>query len=47
MNKNSTRYYSNKQEKHIAKVVNGKLTSNSGAGLFKKGDLYTDNRMVI
>ena len=47
MNKNSTRWYSNNQEKQIAKVVKGKLQSNSGAGLFKKGDLYTDNRLVI
>lgn len=33
MNK-PTRYYSNKQEKHIAKSVKGKQTSNSGATAF-------------
>ena len=31
MNKNSTRYFSNKQEKHIAKELGGKQTANSGA----------------
>ena len=36
MNKNSTRYYSTKQEKKIAKTVNGKVTANSGATLFSK-----------
>lgn len=36
MNKNSTRYYSNKQEKQIAKTVGGKLQANSGATLFQK-----------
>lgn len=43
MNKNSTRYYSNKQEKRIAKTVNGKLQPNSGATLFSKGDIKTEN----
>lgn len=43
MNKKSTRYYSNKQEKQIAKTVGGKLQSNSGATLFKKGDVVNDN----
>lgn len=43
MNKNSTRYYSNKQEKKIAKTVNGKVQSNSGATLFDKGDVRTQN----
>lgn len=42
MNK-PTRYYSNKQEKHIAKSVKGKQTSNSGATAFSKGDITTDN----
>ena len=31
MNKNSTRYFSNKQEKHVAKAVGGKQVANSGA----------------
>lgn len=43
MNKNSTRYYSSKQEKQIAKIVKGQCQSNSGATLFNKGDVRTDN----
>lgn len=42
MNKNSTRYYSNKQEKKVAKILNGKKQSNSGATNFQKGDCITD-----
>lgn len=37
-----TRFYSNKQEKHIAKKVNGKQVANSGATPFYKGDIHTD-----
>lgn len=33
-----TRYYSNKQEKTVAKMLGGKQTSNSGAALFSAGD---------
>lgn len=43
MNKNSTRYYSSKQEKHIAKSMNGNCVANSGATLFSKGDVKSDN----
>ena len=43
MNRQSTRYFSNKQEKKIAKTVNGKVQSNSGATLFNKGDVRTKN----
>ena len=42
-NKNSTRYYSSRQEKQIAKTVDGKVQSNSGATLFNKGDIKTKN----
>lgn len=42
MNKNSTRYFSSKQEKQIAKTVGGKLQANSGATLFSKGDVIND-----
>lgn len=38
-----TRFYSNKQEKHIAKAVNGRKTANSGATRFSKGDVTTEN----
>ena len=41
-NKNSTRYFSSQQEKKIAKTVGGRLQPNSGATLFKKGDIQTD-----
>ena len=37
-----TRFYSNRQEKKIAKQVNGKQTANSGATAFSKGDVTTD-----
>ena len=43
MNKNSTRYFSHKQEKSIAKTVGGKLQANSGATSFSKGDIKNDN----
>ena len=36
---NTTRYYSTKQEKHIAKALNGDRTPNSGATMFAKGDI--------
>lgn len=38
----STRYYSSKQEKAIAKAVGGKQTANSGATKFSKGDVRND-----
>ena len=37
-----TRFYSNRQEKKIAKAVSGKQTANSGATSFSKGDVTTD-----
>lgn len=37
--KKPTRYFSDKQEKSIAKAVGGKQTANSGAGAFQKGDV--------
>ena len=36
------RYYSNMQEKAVAKEICGKQTKNSGATLFQKSDVYTD-----
>lgn len=35
----SNRYYSDKQEKQIAKAIGGKQVSNSGATAFSKGDI--------
>lgn len=39
---NSTRWYSDRQEKAVAKEIGGKQTKNSGATLFQKSDVYTD-----
>ena len=41
-NKKSTRYYSSRQEKRIAKAVKGQRVANSGATAFNKGDVGTD-----
>ena len=41
-----TRFYSNRQEKAVAKVIKGKQTRNSGATTFQKGDVTTDNWLV-
>lgn len=46
MNKRPTRYYSNKQEKSVAKTVGGRKTVNSGATLFQKGDVVTDEWLI-
>ena len=40
--KKPTRYFSNKQEKAVAKAVGGKQVSNSGAPVFLGGDVNTD-----
>lgn len=42
----STRYFSNKQEKKVAKTIGGKQTANSGATKFSKGDVYTDEWLL-
>lgn len=42
----NTRFYSNRQEKNIAKAVDGKRTPNSGATKFVKGDIYTDAWLI-
>ena len=41
--KTSNRYFSNIQEKRVAKAVGGRKTSNSGATKFSKGDVSNDN----
>ncbi len=38
-NKTSTRYYSDMHEKSVCKALNAQQQSNSGAGLFEKGDV--------
>lgn len=42
--KKSTRFYSSLQEKTVAKSINGKCTSNSGATSFQKGDVLTNGK---
>lgn len=37
-----TRYYSSRQEKAVAKAVDGKQTKNSGATALQKSDVLTD-----
>lgn len=46
-NKNSTRYYSDKQEKSVCKALGGTQVSNSGAGLFKKGDVIIESASML
>lgn len=41
-----TRYFSNKQEKTVAKDFNGKKQANSGATAFAKGDVIIDNFLL-
>lgn len=45
MNK-PTRFYSNRQERAVAKLMNGRQTSNSGATTFQKGDVTTDSWLI-
>ena len=41
-----TRFYSDKQEKHVAKVTGGKQVANSGATAFSKGDVRAENFLI-
>lgn len=41
-----TRYYSKKQEDKIAEAVGGSRTPNSGATMFAKGDIVTDDWLL-
>lgn len=45
-NKNSTRYYSSRQEKKVAKKLGGKQVANSGAPAFVAGDVVTKNWLI-
>ena len=42
----TTRYFSDLQEKHIAKVTGGKVQSNSGGTKFGGGDVHTDKFFI-
>lgn len=46
LNKNSTRYFSSRQEKGVAKAVKGRTVANSGATPFYKGDVTTDDFLI-
>ena len=37
-----TRYFSNRQEKAVAKAIGGRKVANSGATAFSKGDIRTE-----
>lgn len=37
-----TRFYSTKQEKRVAKVIDGKRSANSGASMWQKSDVTND-----
>lgn len=39
----NTRQFSSRQEKKVAKDLNGRVVANSGATLFKKGDVNLGN----
>ena len=45
-NKNSTRYYSSRQEKKVAKKLGGKQVANSGAATFVAGDVITKDWLI-
>lgn len=42
----SNRYFSNRQEKAVAKAVGGKKVANSGATNFNKGDVTTNQVLI-
>lgn len=42
----STRDYSSEQEKYIAKLLDGKVTPNSGGTKFSGGDILTDSFLI-
>lgn len=46
MNRQATRYFSSRQEKRVAKAVNGKTVANSGAPRFVAGDVRTENWLI-
>lgn len=45
-NKKATRYYSERQEKVVAKRIKGKCVPNSGAIRFGAGDVTTDEWLI-
>lgn len=47
INKESTRFYSDKMEKSVCKDVGGSQTPNSGAGTFAKGDVVVKDASLL
>lgn len=45
-NKESTRYYSNIQEKNVANFLSGKVVAGSGSDKFAPGDVKTDKYLI-
>lgn len=45
-NKKSTRAYSSRQERAVAKTLGGRVNPNSGAAMFYSGDVPTNNFMI-
>ena len=46
-NKEATRYASSVQEKRVAGKLGGKVSSNSGAGIFNKGDIVVEDASLL
>lgn len=47
VNQEATRYFSDRQEKRVAKLLGGKQTSNSGAGKWLKGDVVVEGASLM
>lgn len=45
--KNSTRHFSDMQEKQVCKLLNAVQTPNSGAGLWRKGDAHQEEASLL
>lgn len=43
---NSTKYYSNKQEKTVARTLKGHQVGGSGASIYQKGDVSLDKILI-
>ena len=46
-NKESTRYYSSRQEQYIASLIEGKANSSSGSGNFNKSDVLKESASLL
>ena len=46
-NDTATRYYSDRQEKQVVKLLGGRQTANSGAGKWSKGDVVQEEASLM